>query len=491
MLRAAIVNPPDLSGEIYFKEVNRCGRKSVSGEIWPQTGLAYLAATLEEAGHRVDFIDAMAEGIDVEALRARLEAFDPQLVIFNTITPTIVNDCEVMRRVHTPARLWGCVGTHASVLPEETIRASGCDFVLINEAEDSVVEVAAAVDRHGVDACRARPMEALADVRGGIAHPDGDGGVFVAEKRRYIRDLDALPFPARHLMPMDRYRMPFFAGERFATVIPSRGCPWTCTFCRAGIVYGAAVRTRSPENLVAELRELWERHRCKAVVFMTDGLTFKPEWTAEVCRAIIAAKLPTRWICNSRVDCVTLDLLRLMKRAGCLMVSYGVESGSQAILDASRKHITLQQSRDAIRWTRAAGLKSMAYFILGLPGETRETIEETKRFAREINPDYVNFHVATPFPGTDLYETAKRNGWLTSTDWSDYEEEGSAVMRTEQLTAEDLIRAQREAMRDFYLRPRRMLRELFNVRSLTDFQTKVSAGLRVLRGHEKRAAAAR
>lgn len=485
-VRVSIVNPPDLTGEIYFKEVSRCGRKSVAGEIWPQTGLAYLAATLEEAGHSVDFVDSMAEGIDVEALRARITRFDPHLVVFNTITPTIVNDCEVMRRIHDPRRLWGCVGTHASVLPQETICNSGCDFTLINEAEDSIVEVAAALDRLGVDAIRADPPQGFAGVQGGIAHSDGNGGVAVTEKRKYIRDLDRLPLPARHLMPMDRYRMPFFPGERFATIIPSRGCPWTCTYCRAGQVYGSMVRVRRPESLVEEMRRLDEEHDCRAVVFMTDGLTFKPEWTKQVCEAIIEAKLRTRWICNSRVDCVTLDLLRLMKRAGCLMVSYGVESGSQAVLDLSKKHITLQQSRDAIKWTRQAGLKSMAYFIIGLPGETRETIGESKRFAREINPDYVNFHVATPFPGTELYDIAKSNGWLITEDWSQYEEEGSGVMRTGSLTPADLIRAQREAMREFYMRPRRLMKEIFNIRSLSDFQAKFTAGVRVLRGHRRK-----
>lgn len=485
MIRVSIVNPPELSGEIYFKEVSRCGRKSVAGEIWPQTGLAYLAATLEEAGHHVDFIDSMADGIGLDELRQHLAEFDPNLVIFNTITPTIINDCKVMRAILDPKRLWGCVGTHASVLPGETIANSGCDFTLINEAEDSIVEVAAAIDKHGVEAIRSDPMAGFGEVQGGIAHPDGNGGVRVTEKRRHIRDLDRLPLPARHLMPMDRYRMPFFPGERFATIIPSRGCPWVCTFCRAGQVYGNAVRTRAPENLVAEMRDLHERHNCRAVVFMTDGLTFKPEWTAKVCEAIIAANLPTRWICNSRVDCVSLDLLKLMKRAGCQMVSYGVESGSQEVLDLCKKEITLEQSRNAIRWTREAGLKSMAYFIIGLAGETQETIEQSIRFSKELNPDYVNFHVATPFPGTQLFDLAQKSGWLITDDWSQYEEEGSGVMRTEHLTPEELIAAQKRAMRSFYMRPGRVVKELFNIRSLTDFQVKFTAGLRVLRGHRK------
>ena len=170
-----------------------------------------------------------------------------------------------------------------------------------------------------------------------------------------------------------------------------------------------------------------------------------------------------------------------MKRAGCRLVSYGLESGSPEVLRLARKGITLEQSERAIRLTREAGILSMAYFVLGLPGENAETAERSLRFACRVDPDYVNFHIATPFPGTDLYEEARQRGWLRSDNWDDYEEEGSAVLQVGELKPADLEREQRRAMRAFYLRPRRLVRELARLRSWDDFAAKARAGWRMLR----------
>ena len=217
--------------------------------------------------------------------------------------------------------------------------------------------------------------------------------------------------------------------------------------------------------MIAEIVEMKRTLGIRNVVFMTDSLTLDKRWVNRFLDGVLEEGLQFRWICNSRVDAVDLEMLKKMKRAGCLLVSYGLESGNQAILDAAKKRIKLEDSRNAIRLTRKAGLLSMAYFIIGLPGETAETIEESIRFARELEPDYVNFHVATPFPGTELYDIAHKNGWLATDDWNQYEEEGSAVLRTEALTAQDLVSAQRRAMRKFYLRPSRILKELARLRN--------------------------
>ncbi len=265
------------------------------------------------------------------------------------------------------------------------------------------------------------------------------------------------------------------------TVIPTRGCPWQCTFCRAGKVWGSKIRSRSPENVIEEIRQIKENLGIRNVVFMTDSLTLDKTWAARFFDAILEQSLEFRWICNSRVDAVNPEILSGMKKAGCLLISYGVESGSQEILDAAKKKITLEDSRNAIQWTREAGILSMAYFILGLPGETPETIEQSIIFACDLDPDYVNFHIATPFPGTELYDIAKEKGWLVTTDWSEYEEEGSAVLRTEALTARDLVCAQKRAMRRFYMRPGRILKEIRSVKSFTQFKARLKAGFSLFR----------
>lgn len=456
-----------MSGEHFMKEVGRCGRRTVAGELWPQTGLAYLAAVALKEGCDVRLIDAMASGETAEDLANIVRSFAPDLVLIHTTTPTFQNDALVLEQLKMahPA-VYAFVGTHVSALPEESLRRSKADFVFINEAEESLREVILKWDdwRAGIPGLAIRR----------------DGEIMVTSECPYIANLDALPFPARHLLPNVKYHMPFFESEPFATVIPTRGCPWKCTFCRAGKVWGSKVRARSPENVIAEIEDMRKSLGIRNVVFMTDSLTLDRKWANRFLDLILERKLDIRWICNSRVDAVDLELLKKMKQAGCLLVSYGVESGNQAILDAAKKMIKLEDSRKAIRLTREAGLLSMAYFIIGLPGETAQTIEESIRFASEIDPDYVNFHVATPFPGTELYEIAQRNNWLATDDWNQYEEEGSAVLRTEALTAEDLVAAQRRAMRRFYMRPSRILKELWRLRNWGQLKARLRAAAAML-----------
>jgi len=445
-----------------MKELGRCGRRAVAGELWPQTGLAYLAAVALREKCEVRLIDAMASGKTLEELKNTISDFTPEIIIANTTTPTFKNDALVLKelkRVH-PRGIFAFTGTHVSALPEESLKSSLADLIFINEAEQTLSELI-------------RKWDNWNDIPGLAFKKENE--IVITSPCPYISNLDELPFPARELLPSDKYRMPFFEDESFATVIPTRGCPWKCTFCRAGRVWGSKIRTRSPESVIKEIRQTTDKLNIRNIVFMTDSLTLDKKWANAFFDAIITTGLQFRWICNSRVDAVTPEILGKMKKAGCLLVSYGVESGNQEILDASKKKITLQDSRNAIKWTRDAGILSMAYFILGLPGETRETIQASIRFAIDINPDYVNFHIATPFPGTELYDLAKENGWLATTDWSLFEEEGSAVMQIGDLTPEELRKAQKRAMRRFYLRPKKIAREILGIKSWQQFKARCKA----------------
>jgi anaerobic magnesium-protoporphyrin IX monomethyl ester cyclase len=479
-LRVLFLNPPDIDGHVWMKEVGRCGRKSIGGEIWPQTGLAYLAAMAESEGHQARIIDAMAEPISVENLIREVRDWRPDVIVANSATPTVRNDGIVLERLREATGAFcGFVGPHVSALPEETLRETGMDFGMIDEAEATTVEFlrAVAIGRSG------SLREALGGVDGIVwrdVRADGEAIVRTNASRGMVPDLDALPFPARHLLPNSAYRLPFFGNHPFATLIPARGCPWPCTFCRAGRVWGRKTRMRSVSSILQEIAVLRKDFGIRHLVFMTDSLTLRREWALKLFAGLSALPEPLEWMCNSRVDAVDVELLTAMKRAGCRMVSYGLESGVQSLLDVSRKGITLEQSARAIRATRKAGIPSMAYFILGLPGETEETVRETIRFAKRIAPDYANFHIATPFPGTELYDQAVANGWLRATDWSEFEEEGSAAMQAGSLTPEQLAAWQSRAMRAFYLRPSRLLREVRTLRSWSDFCAKFKAGVRML-----------
>lgn len=476
-MKILFLNPPTLTGEIYMKELGRCGRRAVAGEFWPQTGLAYLAAVVEDQGHEARIIDSMAVGMGIEELIREVQTWQASLIVAGTSTPTFLNDAEVLRRLSGSYRvIKAFTGTHVSALPEQSLEQSDADFLFINEAEETIKEVAEVLSRG--------PAES-ADLGGLLERIQGlavrtETEVRLTPPRPYVANLDTLPYPARHLLPNQAYCMPFFEKEPFVTVIPTRGCPWQCTFCRAGQVWGRRVRTRSVENVLGEIQQILEELGISKIIFMTDALTLNTKWAKEFFKAIVSANLVFDWICNSRVDAVDLEMLQLMKQAGCKLISYGVESGNQGILDACKKGIHLEDSVNAINWTRQAGILSMAYFILGLPGETHQTINETIAFAKHLNPDYVNFHIATPFPGTALYEQAVEAGWLTTNNWAEYEEEGSAVMRTANLSPEELMRAQRRAMREFYLRPGQLFRELKGIRSRAQLRSRLHAGMRVL-----------
>ena len=471
-LRVLFLNPPDLQGGLWMKEVGRCGRKSIGGEIWPQTGLAYLAAMAEQAGAEVVLYDGMVETLSFDALveKAR-KLWHPHLIIANSATPTLRNDALILERLREETdALCGFTGPHVSALPAETLHDTSADFGIINEAEETVAEMV-------------RTLAAGKEIYNlpGIVYRNlHTGEITVNPARPLISNLDSLPLPARHLLPNDKYRMPFFADHPFATLIPNRGCPWPCTFCRAGRVWGKKVRQRSVASVMAEIKELGERYDIRHIAFMTDSLTLRKDWAQELFEALIELPQPIEWVCNSRVDAVDPDLLCLMRQAGCKMISYGLESGSQAVLDACKKGISLEQSERAIRLTREAGIPSMGYFILGLPGETRETVRESVAFAKRVAPDYVNFHIATPFPGTELFEQAVANKWLTSTDWNDFEEEGAAVMQAGELSIAELEAWQKKAMRAFYMRPSKILQELWRLRSWPEFKAKAKAGLRIL-----------
>jgi radical SAM superfamily enzyme YgiQ (UPF0313 family) len=176
-----------------------------------------------------------------------------------------------------------------------------------------------------------------------------------------------------------------------------------------------------------------------------------------------------------------MEMLKKMKKAGCISISYGIESGSQKILDSSKKGITLAQSKKAIDMTKKAGIGTFAYFIIGLPGENWDTIRQTIRFAKRLDPDYVNFHIATPFPGTELYDIAVKNKWLVSDNWADFEEEGSAVLRTEDLSPKDLVKAQKMAMRSFYMQPKTILKQLLKIRNLNDIKVRIDTAIKLIR----------
>ena len=444
-MRIVFLNPPfDQEKKIIMKEIGRCGSTALGNQFWPQMGLAYLAS-ISRKKHKTIIIDAISEKMSFEATLNRLKEFKPSLIIVHVSTPTYYNDVSFINLIKEklPNLEIGVVGSHVSNAVKHVLKQKNIDFVIVNEPELTFQELL--VNKNWSQIL-------------GLAYKKKNK-IYV-NKSRELGELDNLPFPARDLLPQNKYRMVLTDNEVFTTLVASRGCPYKCIYCRVGKPWGKIYRTRSVENVIEEIKEIRYTHNIKNIVFMSDTFTLNRTWILSFCNEIIKQGINIRWLCNSRVDLIDKEMLTLMKKAGCFLISYGIESGSQKMLDIMKKGITLKQSRNAVKLTKQLNIKVFAYFILGIPGETKATIDETIKFSLELDPDYVNFHIATPHPGTKLYDLAKKFKLIKDFDYSHYDQSGSYfVMNLPGLSSEYIKKVQKKAMIKFFFRPKRILQK--------------------------------
>ena len=291
----------------------------------------------------------------------------------------------------------------------------------------------------------------------GISYRSGDN-ILVNDNRLLIQDLDSLPFPARHIVKSVSYREAVFTGKRCATIVSSRGCPFQCIFCLwPRTMYGRKFRKRSSGNVVDEVQHVVDEYGVDEIYFDDDCLTLDRNRLIKICKEIMRRDINVKWMCQARVDNINQETLEAMKKAGCHYIKYGVESGSQEMLDAMKKGITIEEVRKAFKLTRKVGIKTQAFFLLGLPWETPETIEKTIEFAKEIKPTSAQFAVAVPHPGTELYDLCLEKGWLKYESWEDFDCRKSLI-ETENFSSGDVEKYRNKAYREFYLRPSYILR---------------------------------
>ncbi|MDH4209202.1 MAG: radical SAM protein, partial [Anaerolineae bacterium] len=342
------------------------------------------------------------------------------------------------------------------------------DAVIRGEAEATVRELA----------LRLAAGEDLSQVLG-LTYRRG-GEVLVNPPRPLIEDLDSLPFPARHIVRQEGYRAAIYSGVRPTAMVSSRGCPYHCVYCLwPDTLYGHKFRARSAANVVDEIEQAVRDYGVDEIYFDDDCLTLSKKRVLEICRLILERGLEVKWIVQARVDTVDREVLAAMKEAGCHYILFGVESGSPRMLEIMKKRITLDQVRQAFKDCREVGIKTQAFFLFGVPGENRETIEETIQFAKEIDADSTQFAIAIPHPGTQLYETCMDNGWLVFDNWEDFAAENSLI-ETEALTREDVEKARIHAYRSYYLSPQFVGRSLLRVRSPKDIKRLFRGGRSVL-----------
>lgn len=445
-MKVLFVNPPFLP---HFSRTSRSPEVSKGGTLYYPIWLAYATGVLESEGFEVKLLDAPAKGYSIDQTVKEAAHFNPDITVLDTSTPSIYNDAKVGQAIKNvnPDSFMVLVGTHPSAMPEQTLKlANEIDAVARREYDYTVRDAVHAIENGSP----------LKDVRG-LSYREGDRFVHNPD-RPFIEDLNALPFVSevykKHL-EIDDY---FYAANLHPviTLLSGRGCPNRCRFCLLPQTFtGQRYRFRSPENVIDELNYVKETFpNAKEVFFEDDTLTANRERIRRISSLMVQERLDLTWSCNCRAD---LDerTLALMKKAGCRLVCVGFESGCQQILNNAKKGIIVDYAKKFARYCRQVGIKIHGCFIFGLPGETLETIEQTIRFAKSLNLDSVQFYPAMVYPGTEMYDWMKQNGYLSTEDYSQWlTKEGvhNCLIEYPHLSSAELTEMCDVALREYYFR---------------------------------------
>ena len=391
----------------------------------PPLGVTYVAAAFEAAGAEVRIFDYIVSGYSPDKLRAQLDAFQPGVLGATSVTLNFPQAAAIVSEAkrHRPSLLTLMGGPHVSFTAEQSLAAyPGIDLIVRGEGERTIAELMAG----GMEPASFGNVP-------GVAFRS-NGRTVITDPQPFIEDLDALPLPARHLLSLSRYQALGYS----ISLITSRGCPYSCIFCQGRRMVGKKVRLRSADRVVDEIEEILS-YGIDRINVADDLFVSQSGRVKEVCSEILRRGLRFQWSAFARVNTVDRQTLRLMKEAGCDSVSFGVETGNAEMLKVIRKGITREQVREAVDLCKETGIIAHTSFIVGLPGETPETLKETGEFAAGLGSLY-GYHFLTPFPGTTVREEVEKYDLeILTDDWTRYDA-NSAIVRTSRLTPEEIDR---------------------------------------------------
>ncbi len=409
------------------------------GLVAPPIGLAYVAAALENDGHEVMIIDMPAEAKDVDEVKEDIERFHSDVVGVYCATYRVNHANDVINTAKdvdvSIKTLMG--GPHASLLAEDCMKNGNLDAVVCGEGEITTPELMRTWESGGN----------LAKVKGIVFRK---GGGIVRNPPRELADVDSLPYPARHLLPMDEYKL--FGTFKLGTMISSRGCTYGCHYCSVAAIYGRKWRPRNPKRIVDEMEYLQKNYDIDVLTFMDDNFDLDKKRVMTLCDEIRERDLDILWGYQSASVIKDEEMLKKLRNVGCRILTYSIETSSRKSIDVMKKKINMQQVRDVFQISKELGMIRIANIILGLPGETKKDVEESIELARALDPEYALFFLPTPYPGTKFYETAEKMGMIKELDWSKYDT-ANPIIETGQLSLSELRELNKRAYKEFYLRP--------------------------------------
>ena len=440
--------------------------KKLGKKVGPKSeplSLLYIATFLNNRGHKAEVLDCEAEGISFEELENHIRKNNYDVVGVAMLTPMYSQSlevCKIAKRVNPNIKVI-VGGSHPTLRPLDTAKEPNIDVAAIGEAEETFLQVLDAWKNN-------KPLKNIK----GIAYRENGNPVQTPPAEK-IQDLDHFPIPDRSLINMKLYRpsASYYKQLPAYTMVTTRGCPYRCTFCATA---KTGYRMHSVSRVIEEMKILVEKYHAKEILIRDDTFTLNRKRTVELCEAIIQSGLnkKVRWDSITRANLVDYELLKLMKKAGCWGMHFGVEGGTQKLIDSIKKDTKIEIIRNAFKLCKKVGIETRAYMMLGLPGSTREDDMDTINFAKDINPDWAQFTICTPYPGTQMYDELTKAGELISNNWDSYQtwsgySEHELVWTPNGRSSEEIKSLQRKAMRAFYFRPKVILKKATNIKDFS------------------------